>query len=134
MAKKVYIATPVNARKEATLEEKRQAAYKRVKHMEYIISKSVNGAEFAEFHSAFDEDIAPLNIELTKRMYGVTLPSEAVIIGRCVQRVMECDMVVFDYGWTKSKGCKVEHQTAFEYEKEIFELMYNGALVKVELW
>ena len=116
MAKKVYIATPVNARKEATLEEKRQAAYNRVQAIKEKLQEQMPDAEF---HSSFDEDIAPLNIELTKRMYGVTLPSEAVIIGRCVQRVMECDMVVFDYGWRESRGCQVENKVAIVYEKEI---------------
>lgn len=116
---KIYIATPVNARKEATLEEKRKAAYNRIKEIEYRISKSVNGAEFAEFHSSFDDDIAPLNVELTKKMFGYELPSEAVIMGRCVQRVMECDMIVLDKGWAKSKGCNIEVAVAFNYKKRI---------------
>lgn len=113
MAKKVYIATPVNARKETTLEEKRQAAYKRVKHMEYIISKSVNGAEFAEFHSAFDNDIAPL---------WKPAPSEAVIMGKCVQRVMECDIVIMDEGWKESRGCRIEYRVACDYDKKIYRV------------
>lgn len=131
MAKKVYIATPVNGRKEVTLTEKRKAAYDRIKEIEYIISKSVNGAEFAEFHSSFDGDIAPLNVELTKKMFGYELPSEAVIMGRCVQRVMECDMVVLDLGWEKSKGCRVEHQTAVVYEKEVYVIERNAFFVRL---
>ena len=122
MAKRIYIATPVNARKEAILDEKRAAAYLRVKELEYLICKSVNGAEFSEFHSAFDNDIAPL------RLSSKELPSEAVIMGKCIQRVMECDMVVFDRGWTSSKGCKVEHQTAFEYEKDIYMINWDGTV------
>lgn len=117
---KIYIVTPVNNRKEATLEEKRQAAYKRVKDLEYMISKCINGAEFAEFHSSFDGDIAPLNLELTRKMYGFDLPSEAVIMGKCVQRVMECDLVFVDKEWDSSKGCRLEHKAAFLYGKNIF--------------
>ena len=126
MAQNIYIATPVNARRETTMDEKRSAAYLRVKELEYIISKSVNGAEFAEFHSAFDGDIVPIRLAPNK------LPSEAVIMGKCVQRVMECDMVVFDHGWTSSKGCKVEHQTAFEYEKEIYSVNWDGSVYTID--
>ena len=119
---KIYIATPVNGRKEATLEEKRKAAFERVKELEYEISKSVNGAEFAEYHSSFDPDIAPITIELTRKM---DLPSEAVIMGKCVQRVMECDMILLDYNWRESKGCVIEQRTADVYGKELRQVQYE---------
>lgn len=118
MAKKVYIATPVNSRSEATIEEKREAAYKRIKDIEYRLNKAVKGYEFAEFHSSFDADIAPINLELTKKMFGMGLPSEAVIMGRCVQRVMECDVIVLDNGWSLSRGCNLEGFAALMYGKE----------------
>lgn len=118
MAKKVYIATPVNSRSEATIEEKREAAYKRIKEIEYRLSKAVKGYEFAEFHSSFDADIAPINLELTKKMYGMGLPSESVIMGKCVQRVMECDVIVLDNGWSLSRGCNLERFAALMYGKE----------------
>ena len=119
MAKKVYIATPVNSRSGATIEEKREAAYKRIKEIEYRLSKAVKGYEFAEFHSSFDDDIAPINIELTKKMFGMGLPSESVIMGKCVQRVMECDVVFLDYEWSLSRGCKLEWFAALTYGKDV---------------
>lgn len=131
MATKVYIATPVNGRKEVTLTEKRKAAYQRVQEIKVALEKLMPNAEF---HSSFDGDIAPLNVELTKKMFGYELSSEAVIMGKCVQRVMECDMVVLDLGWEKSKGCRVEHQTAVVYEKEVYVIESNAfyeRLVKV---
>lgn len=94
---KIYIATPVNARSEATLEDKRQAAYERVKELEYTISKCIKGAEFAEFHSSFDADIAPI-CDPVERLYP-----ETWIMGKCVQRVMECDAIFIDKGWYRSK-------------------------------
>lgn len=117
---KIYIATPVNGRSEATLEEKREAAYKRVKELEYTISKCINGAEFAEFHSAFDADIAP---------FGSGISSEPKIMGKCVQRVMECDMIVMDFEWERSKGCQVELKVADLYGKELRQMLYrfNGS-------
>ena len=119
MAKKVYIATPVNSRSEATIEEKREAAYKRIKDIEYRLSKAVKVYEFAGFHSSFDDDIAPINLELTKKMFGMGLPSESVIMGKCVQRVMECDVIVLDNGWSLSRGCQLEKFAALMYGKEI---------------
>ena len=123
---KIYIATPVNGRDEDTIDEKRHEAYLRVKELEYMICKSLDGAEFAEFHSSFDDDIAPLDIELTKRMYGIGLPSEAVIMCRCVQRVMECDAVVLDYGWMGSKGCRVAEFAATMYNKKVLRASALG--------
>ena len=107
---KIYLATPVNGRVEATLEEKRKASYHRVCHLKVALKRLYPDAEF---HSSFDEDIAPI-----EKFSGI-LPSEAEIMGKCVQRVMECDAVYLDGGWIKSKGCRLEHDTAMIYEKKI---------------
>lgn len=136
MAKKVYIATPVNSRSEATLEEKREAAYKRIKEIEYRLSKAVKGYEFAEFHSSFDDDIAPIDLELTKKMFGMGLPSESVIMGKCVQRVMECDVIVLDNRWSLSRGCNLERFAALKYGKDIhyvtdYDIEPKNAFVKL---
>ena len=110
----MYIATPVNARKEATLEEKRIAAMYRV--ME-IIRLALKEFPDADFHSAFDKDIAPIDKES---------PSEAVIMGKCVQRVIECDVVIMDEGWQESRGCFIEYRVAKAYDKEIFRVNQQG--------
>ena len=109
---KVYIATPVNGRPEATIEEKRKAAYHRVCHLRVALKKLMPDAEF---HSSFDEDIAPINVP-----EEYLLP-EANIMGRCVQRVMECDAIYMDGKWWSSKGCSVEHYTAKIYNKEVIK-------------
>ena len=107
---KIYIATPVNGRQEATIEEKRKAAYHRVC---YLQEKLRGIYPDAEFHSSFDDDIAPITES------GKTCWSEPSIMGACVQRVMECDRVYFDIGWMDSKGCRVEYTTAIMYQKKI---------------
>ena len=107
---KIYIATPVNGRVEATLEEKRKAAYHRVCYLKVALKRMYPDAEF---HSSFDEDIAPI-----EKFSGI-LPSEAEIMGLCVTKVMECDAIYLDSRWWASKGCRLEHQTAFIYGKQI---------------
>jgi IS5 family transposase len=59
------------------------------------------------------------HVELTRKMFGYELPSEAVIMGRCVQRVMECDMIILDKGWIESNGCNIEASVALIYKKII---------------
>lgn len=106
---KVYIATPVNARKEKTIEAKRKAAYKRVQYLTEEVQKQF---EDAEVHSSFDLDIAPI---------GVRNPNwtEPEIMGRCVRRVMECDAILVDWNYQHSNGCSVEHYTALVYDKKV---------------
>ena len=104
---KVYIATPVNARKEETLEEKRQKAFERVQHIEDILKEKLE-ERYKVFrvdcHSSFDEDMQDI-------------VGEANIMGRCVQKVMECDSILLDYGWANSNGCQLENQAAEIYGK-----------------
>ena len=106
---KIYIATPVNARKEGTLEEKREAAWKRVMHLRKII-KETNPK--AECHSSFENHIAPINAD-------AGLLNEATIMGRCVTEVMECAAILVDWRYENSRGCVVEHTTAVVYGKKI---------------
>ena len=107
---KIYIATPVNARNEATIEEKRKAAYQRVLELQEKLRAMYPDAEF---HSSFDDDIAPITES------GKTYWSEPTIMGACVQRVMECDVVFLDVRWHKSKGCRIENAVANEYGKRV---------------
>ena len=109
---KVYIATPFNGRPEATIEEKRKAAYHRVCHLKVALKRLMPDAEF---HSSFDEDIAPITES------GKTCWSEPSIMGACVQRVMECDTIYLDKNWYKSKGCRLEYYTADIYAKQIIK-------------
>ena len=103
---KIYIATPVNGRKEATLEEKMQAARKRVGEMQQLLMKHYQDADY----------LCSFNI------VGLVLDeplTEAEIMGRCVQMVMEADMIVLDDGWESSRGCTIERYVAMQYGKKI---------------
>ncbi len=104
---KIYIATPINARKEQGFRNKYKAARQRVKALKEVIS---NDYRFygCEMISSFD----------VNKTDGV---SEAIAMGRCVQAVMECDAIYLDHAWQSSKGCNVEYRTAKIYDKEIYE-------------
>lgn len=104
---KVYLATPVNGRKEGTLEEKQEAAQERINEMADYMRRFYHDAEFM---SSFD---------IFQIKYGIGNISEAIIMGECVRMVMESDLVIFDDGWESSNGCNVEHYVAMRYGKQI---------------
>ena|GEM_PF-587503 len=107
MTVKIYISTPINARGEATFEEKYEAARKRVEEIAAWLKKQQPEAETV---STFDGRPKP---------DGST---EAQALGRCVQQVLECDAICLDYGWERSSGCHTEFDAAKNYRKQIFRL------------
>lgn len=40
-------------------------------------------------------------------------------MGRCVEILLECDVIYLCKGWESSKGCNAELQVALVYKKEI---------------
>ena len=110
MAKKmkIYLASPVNGRKEKTLKEKQQAAMKRIDEMADYLVKFYPDAEF--WSSVGNMPIARHGDE----------SKEAKIMGHCVTMVMESDMVILDDGWENSKGCTVERFVALQYGKQVY--------------
>lgn len=99
---KIYLATPVNGRKEKTLAEKTRAARKRIGEMQEHLKKLYPDAIF---RCSFDIVGLVLDQPLT----------EAEIMGRCVQMVMESDLVIMDENWRDSRGCWVEQTVAQQY-------------------
>lgn len=110
---KIYLATPVNARKEKTIWAKMKAARRRILDMEVYLNKSFNDAKFC---SSFD--IYPTYCFLKNPDTPMIL-SESEIMGECVRMVMEADMIVLDDGWECSQGCTVERFVAMQYGKQV---------------
>ena len=110
---KVYISTPVNGRSEATLEKKREAAYRRVCQIRRELERHWKRSEF---HSAFDEHIAPIGMKEHK--------TEAEIMGQCITAVIECSVVVLDYGWKSSRGCRMEANAAHIYGRKTMDAWF----------
>ena len=107
--KKIYLATPVNGRKEKTLAEKMKAARKRIVEMQEQLKKFYPDATF---RCSFDIIGLVLDQPLT----------EAEIMGACVRMVMESDMIVLDDGWECSQGCTVERFVAMQYGKQVYTM------------
>ena len=106
---KVYIATPVNGRKEPTLIEKQRGALARVNELK---------TKVLELHPSATILSSVGNIVVARK----GLPErEAAIMGSCVRMVMESDIIVLDQGWWDSKECNVEKYTAETYGKQIWE-------------
>lgn len=100
---KIYISTPINARGEKTFALRYSAAKKRVEELKKILSARPEYRD-AQFISTFDINQS-----------GGT---EQEALGKCVQAVLECDMLFYDImadGFEHSKGCGLEMAAAHIY-------------------
>jgi len=98
--KKVYFATPVNGRQEATLAEKKAAALARCVEVRNHLKRL-----HPDWVITYSFMVCPINQVLT----------EAEAMGRCVTLLMSCDMLILDDGWMQSRGCALEKATAETY-------------------
>lgn len=105
---KLYIATPINARKEATIKEKLRAAKHRIELLKEKLSEDVRFKGYT-MHSTFDQDKPKARDE------------ENVALAMCVLSVLRADAIYLDHGWQGSKGCNLEYMTAKIYGKKNYE-------------
>ena len=85
--KKIYLATPVNGRKEKTLNEKLKGALKRIQEMAKYVVEQID--DEVEFSSSFEIPSIRSYLNHPELGYGLTEP---IVMGRCVCMVMEADM------------------------------------------
>lgn len=112
---KLYIATPINARKEDTFEEKYKSAKERLEYLKPILRADYR---FNGWEVVGGTDICPLG----------TPENEA--IKRCVQEVFTSDAIYMDVGWQNSDGCRTELETAGRYKIPIYT--FDGNVIKFE--
>lgn len=104
---KIYISTPVTSRPEATMREKWDAAKARVEELKkYRITR--------EDLRCYEQTVSTFDIN----DFGC---SDAEAMGRCLQAVIECDAILYDYNEIKheSRGCRAERAIATIYNKVI---------------
>lgn len=104
---RIYIATPINARKGKDMREKLAAAKQRVELLKDILS---DDDKFKD-----DELLSTFDVPHRDRY------NETLILGDCVTAVLNCDGIYLDHGWQTSKGCNLEYRAAKIYGKMIFE-------------
>lgn len=93
--KKVMISQPMKGKTNEQIKNERAELVKELQEAGYEVLDTV-------FENApADEDVAIYMLSQSIRYLG------------------KADMIVFMKGWEKARGCKIEHQVAVEYGKEI---------------
>ena len=111
---RLYIATPINARKEGTFGEKYWAAKKRIDRLKDVLCST---GSFAGWEAVGGPDVCPLNME------------ENAARLRCIQTLLACDAIYLDTGWERSTGCRAERDAADRYKIPIYT--YDGKVINV---
>lgn len=104
---KLYIATPINGRREETFAVKFEAAQARVQELKEQLRANPKFAKYTQMTSGVD--VCPLGAY-----------TEAKAVGRCVQAVLESDAVYMDMDYERSKGCLLEYDTCYRYKIPVF--------------
>ena len=117
MEKKIYISLPITSRKEQTIRERVEAAFKRCELLKRRIAV-VDAFQGWEIVTPFD--VAPVG----------TTKTEAEIMGGCVQAVLESDAILLDRDYTISKGARLEAEAAALYGKQIYIVSANSFNIK----
>ena len=93
--KKIMISQPMRGK---TNEEIR-------KEREHLVTNIESNGDIV-LDTIFDE--APKNVD------------EAIwFLSKSIEYLAQADVIFFMKGWEKARGCKIEHQVAVEYDKEI---------------
>ena len=111
--KKIYISLPITSRKEQTIRERVEAAFKRCELLKRRIAV-VDAFQGWEIVTPFD--VAPVG----------TTKTEAEIMGGCVQAVLESDAILLDRDYTISKGARLEAEAAALYGKQVYIVSANS--------
>ena len=113
MEKKIYISLPITSRKEQTIRERVEAAFKRCE----LLKRRIAGVDaFKGWEIVTPFDVAPIG----------TTKTEAEIMGGCVQAVLESDAILLDRDYTESKGARLEAEAAALYGKQIYIVSANS--------
>lgn len=94
--KKVMISQPMNGKTNEQIKEEREELVK------------ILAEEGLQVIDTIIREDAPKDID------------EAIYyLARSIEFIGQVDIVVFIKGWEKARGCRIEHQVAVEYGKEI---------------
>ena len=100
MKKKIFISLPMTGRRDETIQEDIQKTSEFLQSMEY---------EPVHSYTVVDESAVE-----DKNKLGLSLLGQAFI------KMADCDAVYMCDGWRDSRGCRLEHDAAFDYGLEIY--------------
>lgn len=93
--KKIMISQPMRGKTNELIKEERKVLVREFEDKGYEVLDTV-----------FDE--APKNVD------------EAIwFLSKSIEYLAQADIIFFMKGWEKARGCKIEHEIAVEYDKEI---------------
>lgn len=93
--KKIMISQPMRGKTNELIKEERKVLVQELENNGYEVLDTV-----------FDE--APKDTD------------EAIwFLSKSIEYLAQADIIFFMKGWEKARGCKIEHQIAVEYDKEI---------------
>ena len=93
--KKIMISQPMRGKTNELIKEERKVLVKEFEDRGYEVLDTV-----------FNE--APKNVD------------EAILfLSKSIEYLAQADVIFFMKGWEKARGCKIEHQIAVEYGKEV---------------
>ena len=116
---KIYLSTPVNARSEKDFEARKRGALLRCEALRQRTREAFPG-----WQAVSPFDVNPIDEPV----------SEEEALGRCVTALLECDALLLDTGWTKSKGCSLEFRAAQIYGKRVFCLTEGDEKIEEIKW
>ena len=91
---KIMISQPMRGKTEQQIKEERKELVKRLEEEGYEVLNTV--------FEDFTEDKTPI-----------------YYLAKSIEFLDKADSVLFMKGWEKARGCKIEHQVACEYGKDI---------------
>lgn len=114
---KIYLSTPVNARSEKDFEARKRGALLRCEALRQRTREAFPG-----WQAVSPFDVNPIEVSV----------SEEEALGRCVTALLECDALLLDTGWKKSKGCSLEFRAAQIYGKRVFCLSCSDEIEEIK--
>lgn len=91
----------------------------------YFISQPMNGKtvqEIKEERKFIVNYLESIGNTVIDSIFDVQCEDEndaIKMLGKCIEKIAEADVVFFMHGWNKARGCKIEHEVAVEYNKRI---------------
>lgn len=117
---KVFVSVPMHGRKLNEISDDiRGAVDVFIKWNEYFMKYTDEDIEFID---SLDQ-LGPEHPIKNKRVW---------YLSKAIERLADCDAVIFCHGWREAHGCKVERTVADEYGLDTFVVTSTEMGIKIE--